>query len=78
LEPVAGRTPVIEAARPVDLASELAPFGAGLTRGSGLAWPLALGLGGLLIALMCLDAVGAGPRHDYLRRRAGRRPPPWR
>ena len=34
--------------------------------------------GALLIALMCADALGAGPRHDYVRRRAGSWRLPWR
>ena len=43
------------------------------TGGAGLlAWLLAVGLGGLLIGLLCADALGLGPRHDYLRRRLGR------
>jgi hypothetical protein len=34
--------------------------------------------GALVIALLFLDAVGVGPRHDYLRRRMGGWRLPWR
>jgi hypothetical protein len=66
---------------PNSLTSALAPFVAGPSLGGGaLTWLLLLCVGVLLIALLCVDAVGAGPRHDYLRRRQGRawRLPPWR
>jgi hypothetical protein len=69
------------AGRAVSLTSVLAPFGSAPAIGTAgsMTWLLVLALGALLIALMCMDAVGAGPRHDYLRRRRGRtwRPPPW-
>jgi hypothetical protein len=69
--------------RPNSLTSVLAPLVAGPSLGGGgggLAWWLLLCVGALLIALLCVDAVGVGPRHDYLRRRQGRtsRLPPWR
>jgi hypothetical protein len=66
---------------PNSLTSVLAPFVAGPSLGSGgLAWWLLLCVGALLIMLLCVDAAGVGPRHDYLRRRQGRtwRLPPWR
>jgi hypothetical protein len=70
------------AARSDSLASALAPLEAGPSLGGDgvLAWLLLLALGALLIAAMCADAVGAGPRHGYLRRRRGRgsRRSPWR
>ncbi len=43
-----------------------------------LATMILVGTGALLIALMCLDAIGIGPRHDYLRRRTGGWRLPWR
>ncbi len=70
------------ASRPDSLAWALAPLEAGPSLGGDgvLGWLLVLALGALLIAAMCADAVGAGPRHDYLRRRRGRgsRWLPWR
>ncbi|MCW3031993.1 MAG: hypothetical protein JWM60_338 [Solirubrobacterales bacterium] len=69
------------ASRPASLVSALAPFSAGPSLGGdgALAWLLLLCAGALLIGLLCVDAAGIGPRHDYLRRRQGRtwRPPPW-
>jgi len=45
-----------------------------------LAWILALVAGTVVIAAMCADALGVGPRHDYLRRarRSPGRWPRWR
>jgi hypothetical protein len=57
-------------------ADDLGSVGAGLTRpGVGtLPWLLVIFIGAALIAMLFLDALGLGPRHDYLRRRSGR---PW-
>jgi hypothetical protein len=59
----------------------LRPFGPA-ARGaapSGMFATIALLAGSaLLIALLFLDAVGVGPRHDYLRRRMGGWRLPWR
>jgi hypothetical protein len=66
--------------QPNGLSSVIGQFEAGTSGGVGqFAWLLALLLGALLIALMCADTVGIGPRLDFLRRR-GRswKPPPWR
>jgi hypothetical protein len=48
--------------------------------GAGTLVTLMVLLGGaVLIALMCADALGAGPRHGYLRRHVvHHRWPPWR
>jgi hypothetical protein len=48
--------------------------------GTGTLMTLMVLLSGLLlIVMMCVDAVGLGPRHDYLRRQIShhRRWPPW-
>ena len=57
------------------------PFGPGTfgSAGAGLLATILLIAGGaLLIALMCFDGVGAGPRQAYLRRHSSRWRLPWR
>ncbi len=68
--------------RPNGFSSAIGQLQAG-TRVGGVgpfAWLLALLLGALLLALMCADAVGIGPRLESLRRHRGRswKLPPWR
>ena len=63
------------------ISPDVDPFGPATlsTAGAGLLATILLIAGGaLLIALMCFDAVGVGPRHEYLRGRAGRWRLPWR
>jgi hypothetical protein len=43
-----------------------------------LATMVLVATGALLIALMRLDAIGVGPRHDHLRRPSGGWRLPWR
>jgi hypothetical protein len=72
--PAAG-TVSAEAAGP-GIPFELAPLAAA---DADIATTILLIAGGmLLIALMCADAAGSGPRHAYLRRRAGSWRLPWR
>ncbi len=72
--PVADRAPA-EAGGP-DIPLALAPGGA---KGADIAITILLIAGGaLLIALMCVDAAGVGPRHAHLRRGAGWWRVPWR
>lgn len=85
LRPAAGAAPPLElsqtTAGPASLVAALSPLAASAPlTGAGTLVTLILLLGGaLLIALMCADAVGTGPRHDYLRRQvAHHRWPPWR
>ncbi|HEX4436183.1 MAG TPA: hypothetical protein VH061_05240 [Solirubrobacteraceae bacterium] len=85
LRPVARAAPPLElsqaATRPASLVAALGPFAASAPlTGAGTLVTLMVLLGGaLLIALMCADAVGVGPRHDYLRRQVTHhRWPPWR
>lgn len=62
------------------ISPDVDPFGPATisTAEAGLLATILLIAGGaLLIALMCCDAVGVGPRHEYLRRRAGRWRLPW-
>jgi hypothetical protein len=85
LRPEASPAPPLElsqtATRPASLVTALGPLAASASlTGAGTLVTLMLLLGGaLLIALMCADAVGVGPRHDYLRRQTTHhRWPPWR
>jgi hypothetical protein len=84
LRPAASAAPPLElsqtATSPSSLVAALSPLTASAPlTGAGTLVTLILLLGGaLLIALMCADAVGTGPRHDYLRRQAAHRWPPWR
>jgi hypothetical protein len=85
LRPAASAAPPLElsqvATRPASLVAALGPFAASapLTGAGTLVTLMVLLGGGLLIALMCADAVGVGPRHDYLRRQVTHhRRPPWR
>lgn len=72
--PVADQAPA-EAGGP-DIPLALAPGGA---KGADIAITILLIAGGaLLIALMCVDAAGVGPRHAHLRRGAGWWRVPWR
>ena len=69
------------ASSPASLVTALGPLAAAAPlTGAGTLVTLILLLGGaMLIALMCADAAGVGPRHDYLRRQvAHHRWPPWR
>jgi hypothetical protein len=88
LRPAASTPPLPELSRtaggPASLVRALGPLAASApltgAAGTDARETLLVLLGGaLLIALMCLDAVGVGPRHDYLRRQVTRhRWRPWR
>jgi hypothetical protein len=54
------------------------PGGLGAARAGMFTTIVLLAGGALLIALLFLDAVGVGPRHNYLRRRMGGWRLPWR
>jgi hypothetical protein len=85
LRPASSTAPPLEPSqaptRPASLVAALGPLAASASlTGAGTLVTLMVLLGGaLLIALMCADAVGLGPRHDYLRRQVTHhRRPPWR
>ena len=65
--PAARTVAVADTARPSRFDAELASLRDGSTNGP-LALILALLAGAAVIAAMCADALGVGPRHDYLRR----------
>jgi hypothetical protein len=69
------------ATSPASLVAALGPLAASapLTGAGTLVTLMVLFGGALLIALMCADALGVGPRHEYLRRHViHHRWPPWR
>jgi hypothetical protein len=68
------------ASSPASLVTALGPLAASaqLTGTDTLVTLMVLFGGALLIALMCADAVGVGPRHDYLRRQISHHRWPWR
>ena len=60
---------------------DIRPFGLGALAVADADTPATILLmagGALLIALMCMDAAGIGPRHGDQRRRVGDWRPPWR
>jgi hypothetical protein len=85
LRPGASTAPLVEASQTgsatTSLTAALGPLAAAapLTGADTLVTLMVLLGGALLIALMCADALGVGPRHDYLRRHViHHRWPPWR
>jgi hypothetical protein len=84
LRPGARTAPTLElsqtASSPASLVTALGPLAASapLTGTDTLVTLMVLFGGALLIALMCADALGVGPRHDYLRRQISHHRWPWR
>jgi hypothetical protein len=81
LRPGARTAPPLEVSRtassPASLVTALGPLAA--SSGTDTLVTLMVLIGGaLLITLMCADAVGVGPRHDYLRRQISHHRWPWR